>query len=152
MSYTGQAIPVSAYRTYESLFDPGTHLPGWVLLLDRTTVALARAARNDKQVMVAVLSNPHDYQGARADMKATTTIIRAHLRRDDTLARIDERTLVVVCNDLQADADAAKIARRLLSLARVQCDLGIVLSGGHDDPRSLLNLVLRDAQEQRLAG
>ncbi|MET0628861.1 MAG: hypothetical protein ABW033_10425 [Acidimicrobiia bacterium] len=152
MTTWGQAIPVSAYRTYESLFDPGTHLPGWVLLLDRTTVALARAARNDKQVMVAVLSHPHDYTGARADMKATTTIIGAHLRRDDTLARVDEHTLVVVCNDLKADADAAKIARRLLSLARVQCNLGIVMSGGHDDPRSLLDLVMRDAREQRLAG
>jgi GGDEF domain-containing protein len=147
-----QVVPVDACRTYESLFDSETRLPGWVLLLDRTEVALTRAARNGTQVLVAVIHHPRVLGGgSKADMGDVATAIRSQLRRDDTIARVDEDTLVVVCNDLEADTDAAQVARRFVAHARVACDLGITLSGGHDDARSLLNLVVRDAHHQELA-
>ncbi|MFI5047206.1 MAG: hypothetical protein ACHQIG_09085 [Acidimicrobiia bacterium] len=146
-----QMVPADACRTYESLFDPETRLPGWVLLLDRTTVALTRAARNGTQVLVAVIHRPRTHAGRRADMHLTAQAIRSQLRRDDTIARVDDDTLVVVCNDLEADTDAAQVARRFVAHAKVTCDLGITLSGGHDDARSLLDLVVRDAHDQALA-
>jgi GGDEF domain-containing protein len=146
-----QAVPVDACRTYESLFDPETGLPGWVLLLDRTEVALTRATRNGTQVLVAVIHQPRVPSGRKADMGETADAIRSQLRRDDTIARVDPDTLVVVCNDLEADTDAAQVARRFVAHARVTCDLGITLSGGHDDARSLLELVVRDAHHQELA-
>jgi hypothetical protein len=147
-----QVVPVEACRTYESLFDTETRLPGWVLLLDRTEVALTRAARNGTQVLVAVIHRPRVLVGGRkADMGEVAGAIRSQLRRDDTIARVDDDTLVVVCNDLEADTDAAQVARRFVAHARVACDLGITLSGGHDDARSLLDLVVRDAHQQELA-
>jgi GGDEF domain-containing protein len=146
-----RAVPPDACRTYESLFDAETRLPGWVLLLDRTEVALTRAARNGTQVLVAVIHRPRTHSGRKADMGATATAIRSQLRRDDTIARVDADTLVVVCNDLEADTDAAQVARRFVAHAQVVCDLGITLSGGHDDARSLLDLVVRDARDQALA-
>lgn len=146
-----QAVPVDACRTYESLFDPETRLPGWVLLLDRTEVALTRAARNGTQVLVAVIHRPRAAGGRKANMGETATAIRSQLRRDDTIARVDDDTLVVVCNDLEADTDAAQVARRFVAHARVTCDLGIALSGGHDDARSLLDLVVHDAHSHQVA-
>jgi len=146
-----QVVPADACRTYEALFDAETHLPGWVLLLDRTEVALTRAARNGTQVLVAVIHRPRVTGGHRPDMGETAAAIRSQLRRDDTIARVDADTLVVVCNDLEADTDAAQVARRFVAHARVTCDLGIALSGGHDDARSLLDLVVRDAHHEELA-
>jgi len=144
-------VPAEACRLYESLFDPETRLPGWVLLIDRTEVALTRAARNGTQVLVAVIYRPLVRAGLKADMGDTAAAIRSQLRRDDTIARVDPDTMVVVCNDLEADTDAAQVARRFVAHARVTCDLGITLSGGHDDARSLLALVVRDAHDQQLA-
>jgi hypothetical protein len=146
------AIPVKAWQTYENLFNPETKLPGWILLLDRTNVALTRAARNGSQVLVAVMHDPHAFSGRRAEMKEITDSLRAALRRDDTLAHVERNVLVAVCNDVGADADAAQVARRLVSRAHVRCNLGIALSRGHDDPRSLLDQVVRDALIQARAG
>jgi GGDEF domain-containing protein len=146
-----QVVPIDASRTYESLFDAETRLPGWVLLLDRTTVALTRATRNGTQVLVAVIHRPRDQHGRRADMLETANAIRRQLRRDDTIARVDRDTLIVVCNDLEADTDAAQVARRFVANTHLTCDIGIALSGGHDDARSLLDLVVRDAHDQPLA-
>jgi len=146
----GQVIPPAASRTYESLFDTQTRLPGWPLLIDRTSVALARAARNKSQVMIAVLGDVRAHRELATDIRAVVASLRERLRMDDTIARVDERTLIVVGNQVDADADAAQIVRRLVAHARIDCTIGISLSGGHDDARSLLSTAVREARAARM--
>lgn len=142
----GRVIPIEACRSYESLFDDRTRLPGWTLLIDRTSVALARAARRDRQAMVVVLDAIRAHPGTSFDLRASVGALRARLRSDDTIARVEDRTLVVVCNEIDADADAAGVARRLVTHVGIDCELGIALSGGHDDAISLLTQAVRDAR------
>ena len=54
-----------------------------------------------------------------------------------------------MCNEIGADSDGAHIARRLLTEAEIECRIGIALSGGHDDPKSLLTEAVRDARAER---
>ena len=144
-----QVIPAAACRTYESLFDAVTRLPGWPLLLDRTQMALRRAARRDSQVLVLVLEDVRSDRGDALNVTAAVASISARLRAEDTIARVDERTVVIVCNEIGRDTDGAHIARRLLTQAGIECRIGIALSGGHDDPKSLLSAAVLDARAQR---
>jgi GGDEF domain-containing protein len=148
---TEQVIPAVACTTYEALFDVATRLPGWPIVLDRTAVALARASRLESQVMIVVLDDVKAFRGATIDLPGAVAALRERLRADDTVARVDERTLIVVCNDVKLDVDAARIARRLVAHSGVDANLGIALSGGHDDPKSLLTEAVRDAREHRVA-
>jgi GGDEF domain-containing protein len=145
-----QLIPPEACRIYESLFDDVTRLPGWAVLIDRTAVALARATRTKRQVLVLVLDGVRAHRGARFDLQRSVSALRSLLRSDDTIARVDERTIIVVCNDIAADTDAAQVARRLVAHAELECGIGIALSGGHDDPRSFLTEAVRDARGPRI--
>jgi GGDEF domain-containing protein len=144
-----QVVPVAACKTYDSLFDAVTRLPGWPILLDRTAVALSRASRLESQVMIVVLDDVKAFRGATLDLRAAVAALRERLRADDAVARVDERTLIVVCNDVKLDADAAQIARRLVAHSGIDANLGIALSGGHDDPKSLLTDAVRNARERR---
>jgi GGDEF domain-containing protein len=146
-----QVIPPAASRTYEALFDAATRLPGWPLLIDRTAVALTRARRNGSQVLVAVLGDVRAHRELVIDVRAVVATLRDQLRGDDTIGRVDERTLIIVCNDVSFDSDAAQIVRRLIANSNIDCTMGISLSAGHDDARSLLTAAVRDGQQQRAA-
>ena len=142
-------IPVTACRTYESLFDSVTRLPGWPILIDRTAMALARAERRRTQVLVLVLKDVRSDRGVAIHVRVAVAALRACVRTEDTIARVDERTIVVVCGEIGADSDGAGIARRLLTSAGLECRMGIALSAGHDDPKSLLTSAVRDLRDHR---
>jgi hypothetical protein len=146
---SSQVIPAAACRTYESLFDSVTRLPGWPILIDRTAMALARCERRGSQVLVLVLEDVRSDRGVPIHVRVAAAALQACVRTEDTIARVDERTIVVVCNEIGADSDGAQIARRLLTRAGLECRMGIALSGGHDDPKSLLTTAVRDVREQR---
>ena len=117
---------------YETLLDSLTGLPRWGLLIDRTTVAIARAQRSGTVVAVFVLDEPH-FPGQTFDVISVVKTLQEHLRPDDTVARIGDRRFAVVCNDIRVDEDAALVARRLVYETGLVCGLGVAL-GNELDP------------------
>jgi GGDEF domain-containing protein len=130
---------------YESLLDPTTGLPRWGLLLDRTAVALAHARRTGEQIAVLLLDDPH-HPGVAYDAARVAAELQAHLRPDDTLARIGEQRFVVLCPDVRDDAAAAFVAHDLVCGTGLTCRLGVALSRGDDDePEIVIARALIDA-------
>lgn len=142
---TGNVIPHDDCKQYEVLFDPVTGLPRWALLLDRTEVALARAQRVNRKVAVFVLDDVQTFSGAVPDMQRFVTMLRGKVRSDDTIARVTDRTFVIICNNIGRDKDAAMVAQRLVQNTDVVCRLGIALSSGGDDASSLLTNAVKQA-------
>jgi GGDEF domain-containing protein len=122
---------------YESLLDSLTGLPRWGLLIDRTAVAIARAQRSGTTVAVFVLDDPH-FPDRPYDVLAVVKLLQERLRPDDTLARIGDRRFAVVCNDIQADEDAALVARRLVYGCGLVSGLGVALGNDHDPPEVVI--------------
>jgi GGDEF domain-containing protein len=122
---------------YDSMFDAVNGLPhGWALLLDRLEVALARSRRTGSLVAVFVLDEPRLFTEVQFDRVVAS--LRAQLRVDDTLARIGDRRLVIVCTDVVDDAEAARLARHMIHDAGVICALGVALSNADDSSDQLL--------------
>jgi GGDEF domain-containing protein len=129
---------------YQHLLDDLTGLPKWALLIDRTAVALARAARTGKHVAVFVLDDPHFAHGPRT-VKTVVAALQERLRPDDTLARLDDRRFAVMCNEIRADEDAALVARRLVYSTDIVCGLGVALGGAADTAEQLIGRALVEA-------
>jgi GGDEF domain-containing protein len=125
------------WTRYGSLFDEGTGLPtGWGFLFDRLEVALARTRRMGTLVAVFVLDEPRLPTEHRFEQVVTS--LRAQLRAGDTIARIGEHRLAIVCTDIRRDDEAAQLARRMLSDAGVLCMLGVALGDADDTSDQLL--------------
>ena len=138
-------------RAYDHLIDRMTGLPKWGLLIDRTQMALARAARTEMHVAVFVLDQPR--LGDRrhlADPGLVPVVqsLRTRLRPDDTIARIGDLRLAVLCNDVRADADAANIMRRMLVDVGVSCRMGVALGSAGETAEQLLGAALLSATER----
>jgi hypothetical protein len=71
----------------------------------------------------------------------------ASLRPDDTVARVGDRRLAVVCNDIRVDEDAAQIMRRILVDIGVSCRLGGALGRSDDSAEELIGRALLTATE-----
>ena len=117
------AVPVGDEQDDDviALLDPITRLPARGLFLDRCAIALARARRARASVGVIVVSSDElDHADASArDMlrRRVTVAVTSVVRADDTVARFDDR-FVVVCNDVRNDKDLATIATRLTNVLR----------------------------------
>jgi hypothetical protein len=130
---------------YHRMFDRQTGLPRWPLLLDRTSIALARANRCDRAVAVFVLQDPRGFDGTVPDFADLAQRLQSRLRPDDTVARAAHRTFVVVCNEIARDQDAAAVARRLLQSSGLLCQLGVALGAPDDSAQSLIERALGEA-------
>jgi GGDEF domain-containing protein len=130
---------------YAGLFDPLTQLPGWVLLLDRTRVALARAVRRGPLVAVIVFEDIRRSSEMSPDFTTFVGMLRSRVRPDDTVARIASRTFVVVLNDIDDRSIGSRIAERLLHGSGVTCRLGIAFGHPPDDGEELIGRALREA-------
>jgi GGDEF domain-containing protein len=142
---SNSVVPSEERAQYEALFDPSTGLPTWALLLDRTEVALARAERVNRKVAVFALEGVETTSGSAPDVGRFVSTLRANLRSDDTIARVADRTFVVVCNNIGRDKDAVVVAQRLVQNSDVVCQLGIALSSGGDDAPTLLTAAIKQA-------
>ena len=130
---------------YHRMFDRQTGLPRWPLLLDRTSIALARANRRDCVTAVFVIEDPRGFDGTVPDFAEFAARLQSLVRPDDTVARAAHRTFVVVCNEIARDQDAAAVARRLVQSSGVLCKLGVALGRPDDSPQSLIGRALGEA-------
>jgi GGDEF domain-containing protein len=141
----GLTIPASSKEQYRSLFDPLTGLPGWALLLDRTRVALARAARAQRYIAVLVIHNVAWPPGRDEDLKALAAHFSKCVRPDDTVARVGERTFVVVCSNVRDNGEVARIAQRMVQDAGIACHLAKVLATFEADAEAIIERALHEA-------
>ena len=121
-----------------ALVDPLTGLPGPALLLDRVEVALARARRTVRRVAVFVLYDVCGIGSSDPPVRELAERLRAAVRPDDTVARVANRTFVVVCNEIELEREAVRIAFRLLDLVGDSCRVGMALGRGCDPARDVL--------------
>jgi GGDEF domain-containing protein len=128
---------------HRDLFDAVTGLPGPVLLVDRVEMALARARRLRCFVGVFVLRDGYVEGNTPPSLAQLVAGLRSELRNDDTLARIDGRTFVVVCGDLYRQEDADRIGDRLLCHLGANGGVGVALAEPTD---TVTDVVLRAAR------
>lgn len=141
----GSAMSHAAREQYAKLFDHLTTLPSWPLLIDRTHIALERAARNGLLVAVVVLNDVRRASSASPDFTTFISLLREAVYGDDTVARIDGSTFVVVLNDVfSRDAVATKV-RELVDGCGITCRVGIAFDVSPRDPIELIDEALQDA-------
>jgi GGDEF domain-containing protein len=127
---------------YESLFDSLTELPRWGLFLDRTAVALERAAHSGRGIAVFILDDPHLPDHEHHDVRRVVERLRSRLTPGDTLARLGDDRFAAMCCDVTNDTDAALLARHLIYDSGLVCGLGIALSRPGDVPDTLIGRAL----------
>jgi GGDEF domain-containing protein len=133
---------------HQALFDRFTGLPGPALLLDRLEMALAHAQRVRCEVGVFFFADVHALGDHSPQLQALARQFCAEVRPDDTVARVCDRSFVVVCGDLDGDDAAASISQRLIEHASVLCRVGVALGAS---PEPALDLLARAAREASVA-
>lgn len=104
----------------EALRDATTGLPTRALLQDRMDEALARSARDETAAVVIDIDRFQaigESLGHEAGDEVLSTIasrLRAAMRPADTLARVAEDELAVLCEDLGDPDEAISVAMRLV--------------------------------------
>ena len=152
-----EALEPEARRSARAVHDPLTGPANRVLLLDRLTVALARADRQARGLGVLYV----DLDGFKAVndrwrhavgdevLRTVAQRLTAAVRPQDTVARIGGDEFVVLCGDLTGDDDASEVAERALEALRrpiphragicqLAASIGVVPGGGERDPAELI--------------
>jgi diguanylate cyclase (GGDEF)-like protein len=131
----------------QALHDPLTGLPNRTLFFDRLKQALSRLGRTQTCLAVMFLDldrfkEVNDEHGHAAGDVMLATVARrlaASLRGGDTAARIGGDEFVVLCEDIDGEAEARAIAARILGELPAKASMGIALaSDGAVDPAELV--------------
>ena len=142
---SGSATSPAVREQYAKLFDRLTALPGWPLLIDRTHMALERAARRGFLVAVVVLGNVRRASYASPDFATFISLLRDGFYGDDTVARIDGCTFVIVLNDVSNREAVAIAVQGVVESAGITCRTGIAFGTSPVDPTELIDEALQDA-------
>ena len=157
---------------HQALHDPLTNLPNRTLVLDRLEVALARANRRDGEPALLFFDLDgfkavNDARGHRVGDELLAAIpgrLDRLLRDEDTLGRFGGDEFVVLCEDVDDEADATDIAERLIAAmerpfdldggpVRVGLSLGIAFARAEGEtPDSLLHNADAAMYEAKRAG
>ncbi len=111
---------------HQASHDPLTGLPNRVLFLDRLDHALRRARRSGRNLAVIFLdlddfklvNDTFGHDIGDLLLLGLTPRLRAALRPGDTIARFGGDEFVVLCEDLNGEADALHIADRISDACR----------------------------------
>jgi diguanylate cyclase (GGDEF)-like protein/PAS domain S-box-containing protein len=164
---TGAAQDVTSQRAAAealsqlALHDPLTSLPNRSLFMDRLGQALHRLERRDRVLAVLfvdldrfkAINDRFGHAAGDETLRAVSSRLREVLRPHDTVARLGGDEFVVLCEDLEDDKAAVRVAERVLvALERpIQCgdqtvvssaSIGIALTRRSDTTPDAL---LRDA-------
>jgi diguanylate cyclase (GGDEF)-like protein/PAS domain S-box-containing protein len=142
---------------HQALHDTLTGLPNRALFLDRLEQALRRASRAGGGVAVLFVDLDrfkliNDSFGHAAGDRVLCDVaarLRHALRPADTIARFGGDELTVLCEDVDGEAGARAVARRIAGLfeepflvedgeAFLQASIGIAIAGGDTRPEDLI--------------
>jgi len=132
------------------MFDELTGLPARALLMDRLEQAAYRSARSGDPIAVFVLdldalSRVGEVLGEDAAdvlLREVAANVRATMRRTDTVARLGERRLAVVCE--APDRGIATIVERVSRVTRETLELD---GGSPDQLDSVIGVAFADGSE-----
>src|ERR1700722_9686785 len=147
-----EALRSASERSYQSsVHDALTGLPNRTLLLERIGHSLRRGRRSNKILAVLfadldsfkAVNDVHGHQVGDALLVAVANRMTGLLRPGDTLARISGDEFVILCEDLDHEGQAERIATRIadalvvpFQLAGLEVDIsasvGIAFAGGGD--------------------
>ena len=164
---TGAAQDVTSQReaaealSQLALHDPLTALPNRSLFMDRLGQALHRLERRDRVLAVLfvdldrfkAINDRFGHAAGDETLRAVSSRLREVLRPHDTVARLGGDEFVVLCEDLEDDRAAVRVAERVLAALErpIQCgdhtvvssaSIGIALTRRSDTTPDAL---LRDA-------
>jgi GGDEF domain-containing protein len=118
-----------------ALRDPSTALPLTALLIDRVAVASVRARKANRCIAVLVLSNIRSCtRTSTVDLESLARALQRRVRAHDTVALVGDSALVVVCEAIENDDEARRIARRMTEGTGIVCRIGITFSSAQHDP------------------
>lgn len=131
----------------EGMFDPSTGLPSHALLMDRLQQAIYRSARSGDPIAIFVLDlealnrvgRALGADAAEALLREVAANIRNAMRRTDTVARLGELRIAVVCE--APDRGIATIVERVSRITRETLDLG---EGSTDHLDSVIGIAFAD--------
>jgi diguanylate cyclase (GGDEF)-like protein len=131
----------------EGMYDPVTGLPARDLLMDRLQQAIYRSARSGDPIAIFVLDlealsrvgRALGEDAAEALLREVALNIRNSMRRTDTVARLGQLRLAVVCE--APDRGIATIVDRVSSVTRDTLDLG---EGSTDRIDSVIGVAFAD--------
>jgi GGDEF domain-containing protein len=129
---------------HAKMFDPLTGLPGWPLLIDRTHIALERAACHGSLVGVVVLDDVRRISPASPDLATFISLLRDAFHSDDTVARIEGCTFVIVINDV-SDRKALAVTVQGVVATRITCRIGMAFGASPRNSAELIDEALRNA-------
>ncbi|MDO8184006.1 EAL domain-containing protein [Conexibacter sp. JD483] len=117
---------------HQTLHDALTGLPNRVLFEDRLGLALTRARRRGTQTAVLFLDVDrfklvNDTLGHRAGdalLREVAQRLRTAVRASDTVARFGGDEFAVLCEELNDERDALRVANSLHAALSVPCELG----------------------------
>jgi diguanylate cyclase (GGDEF)-like protein len=123
-----QATDALAHRASH---DPLTGLPNRALFLDRLEHGLARARRSTHRLAIVfldlddfkIVNDTRGHDVGDLLLRTLAPRLSAALRPGDTIARFGGDEFVVLCEDLESDADALNIARRMAAACAEPVDL-----------------------------
>lgn len=119
----GASIPSTGVRVAP---DPDTGLPTRVVLLDRLDLAQRRSRRNG-DLMAALfvdldglktINDRHGHEEGDAAIRRAAERIRSCMRDGDTVARFGGDEFVVLCESLDDESQARRVAERILDRLR----------------------------------
>ncbi len=118
----------------QALHDPLTKLPNRLLLMDRAHQALTRLHRSQGPIAVLFidldrLKAINDNLGHAVGDQVLIGVARRladTLRDSDTVARLGGDEFVILAEDLESDADALKVAERVLRALQEPFELGSI--------------------------
>ena len=126
-----------ALLAHQALHDMLTGLPNRAFFYDRTEGALGRAAAGGSSCAVMLFDldrfkEINDTMGHRYGDRVLTEIgprVQAVLRGDDTLARLGEDEFCVLLPDVAGQADAVRVAERIVDVLEVPFEVDGTILG-----------------------
>jgi diguanylate cyclase (GGDEF)-like protein/PAS domain S-box-containing protein len=114
-------LRAEARLAHQASHDPLTMLPNRTLLMDRLRQAIARVGRSERAVGVLlldldrfkVINDSLGHPAGDAILSAVADRLRIVIRPGDTVARLGGDEFVVVCEGLDGEDDAVRLAGRL---------------------------------------
>jgi diguanylate cyclase (GGDEF)-like protein len=131
LSRVAERVAARERIAHQALHDALTGLPNRALFEDRVDLALARARRRSTRTAVLFLDVDrfkfvNDTLGHRAGDRLLSEVarrVRGAIRASDTVARFGGDEFAVLCEDINDDRDALRIAEAVQSALGAPCEL-----------------------------